>query len=315
MNRIDRLTAILIQLQSKKLITAQEIANRFDISLRTVYRDVRALEEAGVPIGAEAGKGYFIMDGYHLPPVMFSEEEANALVLGSKLIEGQTDASIKEHFSEAMFKIKSVLKNIQKEGLEKLEEQIRVNHPPIPVDDQFPNNFMATIQKALVEQKVLQFKYYSNYNGNMTERQVEPMGLVYYGSSWHLLAYCLLRKEPRDFRVDRLVKLEIREQRFEPRQPYDEFIKRLTYGGELEEVIIKVKRDTARLIINQKYYQGFVSEESKGDYLEMKFLVPHLEYFSRWLVMLGDAVKIISPAKLTSLMQERVMELRRNYEA
>jgi predicted DNA-binding transcriptional regulator YafY len=89
MNRIDRLTAILVQLQSKKVVKAHEIADRFEISLRTVYRDVRALEEAGIPIGAEAGKGYFILDGYHLPPVMFSQQEANALVLGSKLIEGQ----------------------------------------------------------------------------------------------------------------------------------------------------------------------------------------------------------------------------------
>lgn len=314
MNRIDRLTAMLIQLQTKKLITAQEIANRFDISLRTVYRDVRALEEAGVPIGAEAGKGYFIMDGYHLPPVMFSEEEANALVLGSKLIEGQTDESIKEHFSAAMFKIKSVLKTAQKEGLEKLEEQIRVSHPPTQVDDQFPNNFMATIQKAMIEQKVLQFKYYSNYNGNMTERKVEPMGLVYYGNSWHLLAYCLLRQEPRDFRVDRLVKLEIIDQYFEPRQPYEEFIKRLTYGGELEEVIVQIKGEAARYIVNQKYYQGFVSEVDKGDSKEMKFLVPHLEYFSRWLAMLGDSVTIVSPDKLLTIMQKRAEELRRNYE-
>src|SRR5690606_12965441 len=105
MNRIDRLTAILVQLQSKKVVTAQEIANRFEISLRTVYRDVRALEDAGVPIGAEAGKGYFIMEGYHLPPVMFTQQEANALVLGAKLIEGQTDVSIKKNFTEAMLKI------------------------------------------------------------------------------------------------------------------------------------------------------------------------------------------------------------------
>lgn len=314
MNRIDRLTAMLIQLQTKKLITAQEIASHFDISLRTVYRDVRALEEAGVPIGAEAGKGYFIMDGYHLPPVMFSEEEANALVLGAKLIEGQTDKSIKEHFSGAMLKIKSVLKSAQKDGLEKLEEQIRVSQPPIQVDDQFPNNFMATIQKAMVEQKVLQFEYYSNHSGDMTERQVEPMGLVYYGSIWHLLAYCLLREGPRDFRVDRLVKLEITDCHFDPREPYEEFIKRLTYGGELEEVIVQIKGEAARYIVNQKYYQGFVSEQKKGDAVEMKFLVPHLGYFSRWLAMLGDSVKIVSPDKLLTIMQKRAEELRRNYE-
>ncbi len=68
MNRIDRLTAILIQLQGKRIVKAQDISDRFDISLRTVYRDVRALMEAGVPIGSEAGTGYYIVDGYHLPP-------------------------------------------------------------------------------------------------------------------------------------------------------------------------------------------------------------------------------------------------------
>jgi len=81
MNRIDRLTAILIQLQSKKVVRAEEIADRFEISLRTVYRDVKALMEAGVPIGSEAGTGYFIVDGYHLPPVMFNQEEASALLM------------------------------------------------------------------------------------------------------------------------------------------------------------------------------------------------------------------------------------------
>ncbi|MCO6359719.1 helix-turn-helix transcriptional regulator [Roseivirga pacifica] len=314
MNRIDRLTAILVQLQSKKVVKAHEIADRFEISLRTVYRDVRALEEAGIPIGAEAGVGYFIMDGYHLPPVMFTQEEANALVLGAKLIEGQTDQSIKKHFSEAMLKIKSVLKSNQQEDLEKLEEQILVNHPPIQVDEKFPNNFIATIQKSLVESKVLQFKYYSNYNGNMTERQVEPMGLVHYGQSWHLLAYCRLRKEPRDFRVDRLVKLEMLEERFTPQSPYEQFIKQLTWGGELEEAIIEIKGEAARYIVNQKYYQGFVSEVDKGATREMTFLVPHLTYFSHWLCSLGSMVKIVSPPKLKDLMKERVEELKRSYE-
>ncbi|HEY8512458.1 MAG TPA: HTH domain-containing protein, partial [Cyclobacteriaceae bacterium] len=86
MNRIDRLTAILIHLQSKRLVKAEELASRFDISLRTVYRDVKALMEAGVPIGSEAGVGYFIVDGYHLPPVMFSQEEAGAMLLAGKLV-------------------------------------------------------------------------------------------------------------------------------------------------------------------------------------------------------------------------------------
>ena len=102
MNRIDRLTAILIHLQTKRVVKAEEIAERFEMSLRTVYRDVKALMEAGVPIGSEAGKGYFIVDGYHLPPVMFTQDEASAMLLAGKLVEKMTDKSIKEAFESAL---------------------------------------------------------------------------------------------------------------------------------------------------------------------------------------------------------------------
>ena len=91
MNRFDRITAILIQLQSKKVVRAQDLADRFDISLRTVYRDIRTLEEAGVPLYGEAGVGYSIVDGYRLPPVMFTQEEAMAFITAEKLMEKFTD--------------------------------------------------------------------------------------------------------------------------------------------------------------------------------------------------------------------------------
>src|SRR4029079_3218516 len=108
-NRIDRLTAILIHLQSKKVVKAEEISDRFEISLRTVYRDVRSLMEAGVPIGSEAGTGYFIVDGYYLPTVMFSQEEASSMLLASKLVEKMADDSVRRAFESALMKIKSVL--------------------------------------------------------------------------------------------------------------------------------------------------------------------------------------------------------------
>ena len=98
MNRIDRVSAILIHLQTKKFVTAEEIANRFEISKRTIYRDLKALEEAGVPLGAEPGKGYYLVDGYHLPPVMFTHEEASAMLTAEKMVEKLTDRSVSENF-------------------------------------------------------------------------------------------------------------------------------------------------------------------------------------------------------------------------
>lgn len=316
MNRIDRLTAILVQLQSKKVVKAQEIADRFDISLRTVYRDVRALEEGGVPIGAEAGTGYFLLDGYHLPPVMFTQEEANALVLGAKLIEGQSDHSIEKNFSEAMLKIKSVLKSQEKDELEKLESQIMVRHIPKVESEDFPNNFLSTIQQALIDHSVLGFRYYANHSGSFSSREVEPLGLIFYGNHWHLLAYCQLRKAPRDFRVDRIVKLEKLDKSFDPdaRKPFVEFMEDLVRGTDLEEVEISVDSQIARFMGEQKYYQGFVSEELKGDRMHMKFLTPTLDYFSRWLLSYGNALEIVSPAALSDIILERIAELRDHYE-
>src|SRR5262245_41796934 len=181
MNRIDRLTAILIQLQSKKVVKAEEISERFEISLRTVYRDVKALMEAGVPIGSEAGKGYFIVDGFHLPPVMFTQEEASSMLMAYKLVEQMTDKSIRTTFESALMKIKSVLHDNEKDHLENLQTYIKVfrtNQSELKQED-FPDNFLTTIQKAVVNKQVLKMEYHSNNQGEMTDRVIEPIGLFY----------------------------------------------------------------------------------------------------------------------------------------
>src|SRR4051794_36196238 len=110
MNRIDRLAAIVIQLQSKRLVKAQDIADKFSISLRTVYRDINALEEAGVPIIGEAGIGYRLMEGYKLPPVMFDRNETSALLTAAKLMQSMSDEDSSRHYIAALDKIKAVLR-------------------------------------------------------------------------------------------------------------------------------------------------------------------------------------------------------------
>src|SRR4051812_5959941 len=198
MNRIDRLSAILIQLQGKKVVRASEIADRFNISLRTVYRDVKALQEAGVPVGAEAGTGYYLVEGYHLPPVMFSREEAAALLTGEKLMTHLSDHSNRKQFSNAMQKIKAVLRGSEKDFLESLEDNIAIVSRRPPVADEFPNRFMSDIQHSLGKQLVLQLDYFAYHNDTLTQREVEPIGIVFMGGTWHLIAWCRLRKGYRD---------------------------------------------------------------------------------------------------------------------
>src|ERR1700752_1319157 len=151
MNRIDRVTAILIQLQSRRVVKAQDIAERFDISLRTVYRDVATLQEAGVPIVGEAGVGYSIMDGYRLPPVMFTKEEAMAFLTAEKLVEKLTDSSTKESYLSAMYKVKAVLRSAEKEYLENINGHIEViGNPYLPKDINTANP-LQSILKSISE--------------------------------------------------------------------------------------------------------------------------------------------------------------------
>ena len=124
--RLARLTAILTQLQSKPIVTATEIAENHAVSIRTVYRDIRTLEKSGIPIITQEGKGYSIMEGYKLPPVMFTEQEANALLTAKQLILKNTDQSLVEQYQSAVTKIKAVLKGSQKSKIEFLSNRIQI---------------------------------------------------------------------------------------------------------------------------------------------------------------------------------------------
>ncbi|MCZ4244839.1 helix-turn-helix transcriptional regulator [Pedobacter punctiformis] len=122
--RLSRLTAILIHLQTKRLVTSTELAKKFSVSVRTIYRDIKALEQAGVPVLSEEGKGYSIIEGYNIPPVMFTESEANALITAEQLILKNKDASFVKEYTGAIFKIKSVLKNNTKDKANLLANRI-----------------------------------------------------------------------------------------------------------------------------------------------------------------------------------------------
>src|SRR3546814_498368 len=122
--RFDRIVSIYIQLQSKRVVKAQELADRFCVSLRTIYRDIRSLEQAGVPIFGEAGAGYSIVDGYRLPPVLFTHEEAMSFVGAQKLMGKFMDRRLQEHYDTALYKIKAVLRMSEKDSLSAIESKI-----------------------------------------------------------------------------------------------------------------------------------------------------------------------------------------------
>jgi len=197
MNRIDRLFGITTMLQSRKYIPAEKIAEKFGISVRTVYRDIKALVEQGIPVSFEQNRGYFIVQGYFLPPVSFTPEEANALLLMEKVIYGFADKSIHSHYTTALNKVKSILRGPERDRLEQLNKRIRIRE-----SEHFSGNFdyLAALQSAISGKHIVELEYRNN-GGVTSRRQVEPIGLVFYGAAWHIIAWCHLRNEYRDFKV------------------------------------------------------------------------------------------------------------------
>jgi predicted DNA-binding transcriptional regulator YafY len=210
--RISRLTAIITQLQTKRLVTAPELASKFSVSVRTIYRDIRALEDAGIPIYVEEGKGYSLMEHYRLPPVMFTESEANALIAAEQLVLNNKDSSLIEDYSAAIDKIKSVLPLNVKDKANLLSERTQFNQ--INQIERTSSNLSA-LQFALTNFLLTKIEY-ANEANQTTERTIEPFALLSTRSNWLLVAWCWLRKDFRYFRLDRIKKLEVLSERFTP---------------------------------------------------------------------------------------------------
>ena len=203
MNRLSRITAILIQLQSKRIITAKEIATRFEISLRTVYRDIRTLQDAGVPIGSENGVGYFMVEGYRLPPINLTEEEANALIISEQFIKHQGDTSLIKNYESLLIKIKAILRSFQKDRVQLLEARTDT----FIKGEVVSSSYLSEVQLAITHMQQLSITYLSAYKDEVTSRNIEPMAIYFTNNAWVLIAYCHLRNDLREFRIDRITKL------------------------------------------------------------------------------------------------------------
>lgn len=305
MNRIDRISAILIQLQSRRVVKAGDIADRFNISLRTVYRDIKTLEEAGIPLIGEAGVGYSIMDGYRLPPVMFTREEATAFLTAEKFVEKLTDTSTMAQYQSAMYKVRAILKSHEKDALENLDGSIEVlkSHRQKRADN---SDHIQTILDSIIYKKVICLDYFAAHSQQDSKRDVEPIGVFYLDSFWHLIGYCRLRNDYRDFRLDRIKKLVVTDKSYvNSKHPtLKDYIAKAVKEKHLEQVVIRVDKDIHNYLDHQKYYSGFVSEKNVGNKIEMTFLTISLEGFARWYMTFADHADIIQPDSLLQRIRE-----------
>jgi predicted DNA-binding transcriptional regulator YafY len=303
--RFDRIVAILIQLQSKKIVKAQELADRFDVSLRTIYRDIRTLEASGVPIYSEAGVGYALVDGYRLPPVMFTREEAGSFIAAEKLMQKFTDTTLGNHYASAMYKLKSVLRSSDKDWISEIESKILIQPSQKLFNEKSPNALNLLFESIAEKKQVILF-YQAFDAKEIIERAIEPVGVFHDHNFWYVFGYCHLRKDYRQFRTDRIQEIKKTEHHFSLEHKSLETYLNQDKKKVTTKVRILMNKKEAKYLTWERKYHGFVSEKEVGDQMEMVFMCPDIEEgFPRWYMMFGDCCTIIEPERL----KERVLEL------
>lgn len=233
MDQLSRLISVLTLLKSKRILTATELSERYDVSIRTVYRDIKKLIDAGVPVITIEGRGYSLMDGYTVAPVQFSEKEANALITAQNLVMQTQDSSFAKNFDDALTKIKSVFRQSILEGSEKLDDKIYVFQNNL---QKLESNALLEMQLAIIHFRRAEINYQKGGDTEITFRKIEPLGLYATQNKWILIAYCHLRKADRAFRMDRIKHFKILDEHFEdPKFSLRTYFKEDDYEGPVDQ--------------------------------------------------------------------------------
>ncbi|SMH56760.1 helix-turn-helix transcriptional regulator [Mesorhizobium australicum] len=198
MRRADRLFQIVQHLRGGRLVTAQMLGERLEVSERTIYRDIADLQSTGVPIDGEAGVGYIMREGYDLPPLMFTRDEIVALVAGARMVQAFGGAAMARAAAESLIKIGAVLPAGEKDRIRRTEI-----HMPDYVMSNAVRTAVDLAERAVEERQVLSLDY-RDEQGRPTQRDVRPLGLWFWGRVWTLVAWCELRDDFRAFRIDRV---------------------------------------------------------------------------------------------------------------
>lgn len=209
MRRADRLFQIIQQLHHDRVITARALAEVLQVSERTIYRDVQDLSLSGVPITGEAGVGYRLMRGYHMPPLMFNEEELAAILLGARMVQVWTDKSLARAAMHAISKIESVIPEHLKPELARTDMLV----PDFSISPDVAA-YLALLRGAIKQQLKVSYDYIRQ-DGQPSSRIVHPLGLFYWGKVWTLVAWCELRDAFRHFRLDRIQRMDVSNERFQ----------------------------------------------------------------------------------------------------
>jgi predicted DNA-binding transcriptional regulator YafY len=312
MNRTDRLLAIILELQSRRSCRAEDLAATFEISRRTVYRDIEALAEAGVPIIATPGIGYSLVEGYFLPPVRFTVEEAIMLLLGSTMMTQAFDTEYQRASTVAAHKIEALLSDADRARVAELSARIQFIVPTTS-DRSDEKDAIPKLRRAILDSQVVRFTYLSRHMAykdvNSSEvRDVRPYNLVNVNGNWQLVGYCLLRQDIRVFRFSRMADLKILGQKFDRKEHlelWERAQRRMSQPTYPFTAVLEFDPESARWAQEDQFF--YISDRQEvGDRLQVRLNAPDEQAVLQWILGWGKHVRVLEPE---SLRQRLIAEL------
>lgn len=305
MNRTDRLFALLLELQGgghRGWVQAEELAQTFGISVRTVYRDIAALNESGVPVVSLAGKGYRLLDGYFLPPLQLTSTEALLLTLGADAVREAFDSEYVQATSTSLRKLEAALPDEKLAEVRSLREAIRI----VAHHDQQETEVLRQLRGAVLRQRVLQFQYHKP-GTEAEQREVYPLRLVQLYGAWLLGTFDPAKQDQRIFRLSRMENVRVLNRSFELDPNW-------TFGPQIEN---NPRTVTVRLLFNPvlkrplrerpSYFQTAQQDRPEG--LEVTLLVRTVNEVLPWVLSWGAGVSVIEPESLHRLVREEARKI------
>lgn len=310
MNRTDRLLAIVLELQARKQLRAEDLAAIFEVTRRTIYRDVLALMESGVPIVSVPGQGYSLVEGYFLPPLTFTTDEAIMLLLGTDFVGQNFDAQYRSAAQSASRKIVTVLSEALRHEVEYLESSIQF----VVLNGTFAPETLQQLRRAIIQCKTVQFRYHKRHRDGRSSdtslREADPYALLHVAGTWMLIAHCHLRHDRRHFRLDRMDDVTVLDKGF--KRPADFKIEH----EERKERPITVRavfdHETARWVRESpSFFQ--VAQEECSDGLLITFAVQQPGDILNWLLGWGSHVRVLEPESLREMLSREAEGILKNH--
>lgn len=295
--KFERIVHLFFLLQSRSALPIEELMEKFQVTRRTIYRDLNMLERVGIPIVHIPGAGYSIIDGFRLPPARFTEGEVLSVMIAEKIMRNHETESVRRNFEQVLTKIKSAFHSHQKNEILNLQDKLLIKEK-FDTKDHVPN-IMDTLLRSSVDKKLTRILYQNAKGDKPNLRMVEPIGVFNENGNWYLLAYCHSRCDYRNFRLDRIQKLDVLERSFEKDHPSVKELNERRPSQYFTKITVSIDRKYAHFLSFERDNFGYIKEILTAETVLMDFnCKAHPTSFVRWFLRFIDVGEIIEPIHL-----------------